>query len=277
MDEQTSSGGQLFYKWHIFFSIILNNLIKTEEPIAVTLGPDHLTEEDPLSNLDAISSASFFRKSIEEAPNNDVRHDPIETVDGPHFDSLAVEGSLVESRVPAPVASTDLPEESVTVAMDDSVAPTAITDVEEEVDEPIADEVDLHLPVSSRLDDEHEIITDDELEADAAERNFEVSVSSSISSVSQSSKPVRVVGKDEAKMNVTVSPITAPSSANFLPMDNKTAKPMTDASQVVPLAPPTLAEEDEPLDYDYSNMELPPSLPNLEWVWLNTINDYYGF
>ncbi|KAI9554009.1 hypothetical protein GHT06_019281 [Daphnia sinensis] len=225
-----------------------------EEANAVTLGPEHLTEEDPQSNLEAISAASFFRKAIEESPDNDV----IDTVDGPHLDSLAIEGSLVESRVPAPMSSTDLPEESATVA--DSVAPTAVTGEE---DEPIVDD----MPASSRLDEEPELIPD-ELDAEAAERNIEVSVSSSITSVSQSS--ARVVGKeDAAKTNATAAPVSAPtpSNANVLPVDNKTAKPTADAGQVVPLVPPTLAEEEEePLDYDYSNMELPPSLPNLEII-----------
>ncbi|XP_057374864.2 uncharacterized protein LOC130695822 isoform X2 [Daphnia carinata] len=230
-----------------------------EEANAVTLGPDHLTEEDPQSNLEAISAASFFRKAIDESPNNDVRLDSIETVEGPHFDSLAIEGSLIESRVPAPMSSTDVPEESATVAMDDSVAPTAITGDEEE---PIFDD----LPASSRLDEEPEL-TPDELEAEAAERNIEVSVSSSITSVSQSS--ARVVGKeDAAKTNATAAPVAAPppTNANVMPVDNKTAKPMADAGQAVPLVPPMLAEEEEPLDYDYSNMELPPSLPNLEII-----------
>lgn len=228
---------------------------KSEEPNAVTLGPDHLTQEDPQSNLEAISAASFFRKAIEESPNNDVQLDLIE---GPHLDSLAIEGSLVESRVPAPMSITDVPEESATVATDDSVPPTALTEAE---DAPISDD----LPVSSRLDEEPELIPD-ELDAEAAERNVEVSVSSSITSVSQSS--ARVVGKEEAlKTNATAPPMAAPppSSANLLPVvENKTAKPMADAGQVVPLVPPMLAEEEEPLDYDYSNMELPPSLPNLE-------------
>ncbi|KAK4008134.1 hypothetical protein OUZ56_013287 [Daphnia magna] len=230
---------------------------QSEEPNAVTLGPDHLTQEDPQSNLEAISAASFFRKAIEESPNNDVQLDLIE---GPHLDSLAIEGSLVESRVPAPMSITDVPEESATVATDDSVPPTALTEAE---DAPISDD----LPVSSRLDEEPELIPD-ELDAEAAERNVEVSVSSSITSVSQSS--ARVVGKEEAlKTNATAPPMAAPppSSANLLPVvENKTAKPMADAGQVVPLVPPMLAEEEEPLDYDYSNMELPPSLPNLEII-----------
>uniref|UniRef100_A0A0P6FM58 Cell wall protein DAN4 n=1 Tax=Daphnia magna TaxID=35525 RepID=A0A0P6FM58_9CRUS len=230
---------------------------QSEEPNAVTLGPDHLTQEDPQSNLEAISAASFFRKAIEESPNNDVQLDLIE---GPHLDSLAIEGSLVESRVPAPMSITDVPEESATVATDDNVAPTGLTEAE---DAPISDD----LPVSSRLDEEPELIPD-ELDAEAAERNVEVSVSSSITSVSQSS--ARVVGKEEAlKTNATAPPMAAPppSSANLLPVvENKTAKPMADAGQVVPLVPPMLAEEEEPLDYDYSNMELPPSLPNLEII-----------
>jgi hypothetical protein len=215
-----------------------------------------LTDDNPLSALEAISAASFFRKAIDETANNDVRLDSIDSIGEQHQDSLAVEGTVVESRVLAPMAtaSTDAPEESATalIGTEDIHIPTT-----EEVDDP--------LPASSRLDEEPEFIANDELDAEAAERNIEVSVSSSISSVSQSSNQVRVGGKDDAnKMNATASPIPPPplqSSVNLLSVDNKTVKPLTDASEV---APPSIAEEEDPSDYDYSNMELPPSLPNLE-------------
>lgn len=221
-----------------------------------------MTDDNPLSALEAISAASFFRKAIDETANNDVRLDSlIDPIGEQHQDSLAVEGTLVESRVLAPLvtASTDAPDqESATVL---------IGTEEEEINIPTTEEVDDPLPPSSRLDEEPELITNDELDAEAAERNIEVSVSSSISSVSQSSNPVRVVGKDDAnKVNITVSPIPAPpqSTANLLSIDNKTVKPLLDVSEVVSSAPPSVAEEEDPLDYDYSNMELPPSLPNLE-------------
>ncbi|XP_046453214.1 uncharacterized protein LOC124200900 isoform X1 [Daphnia pulex] len=242
------------------------NQMKEEEPIAVTLGPDSLADDHPISSLDAISAASFFQQAIDETADNDVRLDSIDHVGEQHPDSLAVEGSVVESRVPAPAlltANTDAPEESAT--------PAAINTPEEEENVPTPEEVED--PISSRLDEEPELITDDELDAEAAERNIEVSVSSSISSVSQSTNPVRVVGtKDEAnKTNAsTASPIPAPppqSSANLLPVDNKTAKPLVDAGKVVSSAPgPSVPEEEDSLDYDYTHMELPPSLPNLEII-----------
>jgi hypothetical protein len=219
-----------------------------------------LTDDNPVSLLDAISAASFFQKAIDETANNDVRLDSIDHIGEQHPDSLAMEGAVVESRVPAPTvtANTDAPEESA----------TALIDTEEEENIPTPEEVEDPVPISSRLDEEPELITDDELDAEAAERNIEVSVSSSISSVSQSTNPVRVVGKDDAnKTNATASPVPAPpqSSANLLTVDNKTAKPLVDASKVVPSAPaPSVPEEEDPLDYDYSHMELPPSLPNLE-------------
>ncbi|XP_046639881.1 uncharacterized protein LOC124321009 isoform X3 [Daphnia pulicaria] len=241
------------------------NQMKEEEPIAVTLGPDSLADDHPISSLDAISAASFFQQAIDETADNDVRLDSIDHVGEQHPDSLAVEGSVVESRVPAPAlltANTDAPEESAT---------PAINTPEEEENVPTPEEVED--PISSRLDEEPELITDDELDAEAAERNIEVSVSSSISSVSQSTNPVRVVGtKDEAnKTNAsTASPIPAPppqSSANLLPVDNKTAKPLVDAGKVVSSAPgPSVPEEEDSLDYDYTHMELPPSLPNLEII-----------
>ena len=65
---------------------------------------------------------------------------------------------------------------------------------------------------------------------------------------------------------MTVSPIPAPpqSNANLLSIDSKTVKPLLDASEVISSVPPSISEAVDPLDYDYSNMELPPSLPNLE-------------
>ncbi len=248
-------------KWHVLIQVDCR-AFQAEEPTAVTLGPDSLADDNPVLSLDAISAASFFQQAIDETANNDVRLDSIDHVGEQHPDSLAVEGTVVESRVPAPAlltANTDAPEESAT--------PAAINTPEEEENVPTPEEVED--PISSRLDEEPELITNDELDADAAERNIEVSVSSSISSVSQSTNPVRVVGaKDEAnKTNATVSPIPAPpqSSANLLPVDNKTAKPLVDAGKIVSSAPgPSVPEEEDPLDYDYTHMELPPSLPNLE-------------
>lgn len=258
-------GWPVICKWHVLLIQVDCRGFQEEEPIAVTLGPDSLADDHPISSLDAISAASFFQQAIDETADNDVRLDSIDHVGEQHPDSLAVEGSVVESRVPAPsllTANTDAPEESAT--------PAAINTPEEEENVPTPEEVED--PISSRLDEEPELISDDELDAEAAERNIEVSVSSSISSVSQSTNPVRVVGtKDEAnKTNVsTASPIPAPppqSSANLLPVDNKTAKPLVDAAgKVVSSAPgPSVPEEEDSLDYDYTHMELPPSLPNLE-------------
>jgi hypothetical protein len=254
-------GWPVICKWHVLIQVDCRGF-QEEEPIAVTLGPDSLADDHPISSLDAISAASFFQQAIDETADNDVRLDSIDHVGEQHPDSLAVEGSVVESRVPAPAlltANTDAPEESAT---------PAINTPEEEENVPTPEEVED--PISSRLDEEPELITDDELDAEAAERNIEVSISSSISSVSQSTNPVRVVGtKDEAnKTNAsTASPIPAPpqSSANLLPVDNKTAKPLVDAGKVVSSAPgPSVPEEEDSLDYDYTHMELPPSLPNLE-------------
>ena len=246
-------------KWHVLIEVYCRGF-QSEEPSTVTLGPDNLTDDNPLSTLEAISAASFFRKAIDETANNDVQLDSIDPIGEQHQDSLAVEGTLVESRVLAPLvtASTDAPEESATALIG--------TD-EEEIDIPTTEEVDDPLPPSSRHDEGLELISNDELDAEAAERNIEVSVSSSISSVSQSSNPVRVVGKDDTnKVNMTVSPIPAPpqSNANLLSIDSKTVKPSLDASEVISSAPPSISEAVDPLDYDYSNMELPPSLPNLE-------------
>ncbi len=235
-----------------------------------------MTDSDPLSALEAIAAAASAHKAIEKTTSNDVHQldsvDPLEQELEVHHDSLAVEGLMVESRVPAPpgavvatssAASTDVPEELVTPKPEEGALVTAaVAENEEETTEEASDS----LPASYRLEDAgHELGPDDELEPEAAERNIEVSVSSSISSVSQSS--AKVAGKEDVvapkKVNAPASPIPAPpqSSGNFLPIDMKAPKP---DGQFVPSAAPALTEEEEPLDYDYSNMELPPSLPNLE-------------
>ena len=271
-----------------------NNAIKfrgsfqTEEPIAVTLGPDSLLEENPLAALENIAAAAIVHTTIGKLAKNDIRLDaidPLEPEAQDHQDSLAVEGSLVESRVPAPSMipssvglTTDLPDDLSSIKAEDSPSATvamvataalAAEPLEEDIIRPTTEEPVDPLSPSHRLDEEGPEIAndDDELETDAAERTIEVSVSSSISSVSQSSNAARPGAKEEApkKVNTPVSsfvPAAPQSSGNFLPIDNKVAKPLPDG-QTLP-STPLAAVEEEPLDYDYSNMELPPSLPNLE-------------
>ena len=116
-----------------------------------------------------------------------------------------------------------------------------------------SESVEQHLHPDSKEVDE---------EAEAAERAIEVSVSSSISSssVSQSVKSESVnhtVGDTTSKNNATAL------HSNFFPINNKVVSSATTAKPRVPVA---VKNEDHHhhQDYDYDNMELPPSLPNLE-------------
>lgn len=242
------------------------------------MGPDSLTDDNsPLPVLKNITTATV-RKADDQTTSNDVRKDSIVPFELKiHQDSLAMEGSVVESRVPAPisvasVSPTEPSEEPVTVKSDDGVLVTASA-IDQEADRLTTEVSNDPLSPNYRLNSQLNG-SDDELETDAAERTIEVSVSSSISSVSQSSNNPRLADKEQdlpVKANAPPpSPIPAPpqTSGHFLPMDNKMAKPSTDGQGVA--APTSTAVEEDPLDYDdYSNMELPPSLPNLESVQLN--------
>ena len=251
-------------------------LIQSEEP--VTLGPDSLIDSNPLSALEAIAAATLAHKTVEKTATNDVRHEPSVDPMEPlvhHEDSLAVEGSMVESRVPAPAPSTDLPEELAMTPKSEELPGALVTAAAApaaEEEETTEESNDHHIPSTYRLHNLHDLGPDDEiLEPEAAERNIEVSVSSSISSVSQSSGvQAAAAGKEDVVVAAPKKSTSAPapfppvppqSSGNFLPID-KTAKP---DAHFAPSGP--LVAQEEPLDYDdYSNMELPPSLPNLEWV-----------
>lgn len=151
------------------------------------------------------------------------------------------------------------------------------------------------LPPSSRLDEPvvpeegpEPIVAEVEvLESDIEEKPIEFTVSSSLPSVGQQSdvvdekSPVPVVLKElstKMKPPPPPPPFNIPSNnnkpaqgvagtqSNFLPIDTKVAASF---SPIVPV--PTVNDEQLPsaqnpdYDADYDNMELPPSLPNLEY------------
>lgn len=246
------------------------------------MGPDNLTNDDPQPA--AIKPIATVKTS------NDVKEAELDLIEDHdlvvHNDSLAVEGTVIESRVPAPstmlssssVAPTDMAEVPVTAKSEEAallVTMAAAADQEEDVDQLTTEQAsvdDLELEPSSRLNEEFV----EELEPEAAERNIEVSVSSSISSISQSSNIGRVAEKEEdkSKINALASPVPAPapphsSTTHFLPVDNKvTGQTLSTSTTLAPVD--AQVEEEEPIDYDYPNMELPPSLPNLESVIANS-------
>lgn len=180
-----------------------------------------------------------------------------------------MEGSVIETKITPPttiVKSTASPSELVTEEPtskpDENLLVTAAAVADEE--EPIT-EIDPPLSPHSRLDGNgHDLglaVEEEDEEPSAAERGIEVSVSSSITSVSQSAtNRSQSTGGNSASV-IPVRP--QQTSANILVVDNnKVAKPLPDAQSSSSLAPSQ--DQQDPLDYDYSNMELPPSLPNLE-------------
>lgn len=246
------------------------------------MGPDNLTNDDP-------QPAAAIKPIATVKTSNDVKEPELDLIEAHdlvvHNDSLAVEGTVIESRVPAPstmlssssVAPTDMAEVPVTAKSEESallVTMAAAADQEEDVDQLTTEQtsVDDLLEPSSRFNEEFV----EELEPEAAERNIEVSVSSSISSISQSSNIGRVAEKEEdkSKINALASPVPAPapphsSTTHFLPVDNKvTGQTISTSTTLAPVD--AQVEEEEPIDYDYPNMELPPSLPNLESVIANS-------
>jgi len=210
-----------------------------------------------------------------------------------------------ESKTTVEIATTtpDVDSEVSAVALSEEGSSTS-TPLEADEDPSInsswipVDEEDL--PPSSRLNEPvvvpeegpEPIVAEVEvLESDIEEKPIEFTVSSSLPSVGQQSdvvdekSPVPVVLKElstKMKPPPPPPPFNIPSNnnkpaqgvagtqSNFLPIDTKVAASF---SPIVPV--PTVNDEQLPsaqnpdYDADYDNMELPPSLPNLEYFPLS--------
>lgn len=235
-----------------------------------TLGPDSLIDDPQPSVTEAISPApsapieTSDASPVEKTATSDKITEPstndappkedhpaspsVEEVPAVQPADKSVEKSTVDdgNTIVAPPVEVENSWVGVEVPGELSSADQPAADDQPEQSKPV--EQDLETPAEGREDI-------DDVEAEAAEKAIEVSVSSSISSVSasQSSRPVP---EPSNKMNPPPPPSKVPiATGNFLPIDNKVVASFT------PIAAPV---SEEPLDYDYDNMELPPSLPNLE-------------
>lgn len=206
-----------------------------------------------------------------------------------------------ESKIPVEIATmTPDVESGVPVVLSDegsSTSTPSVTDDDPSINSswiPVDEE---GLPSSSRLDEPvglreegpEPIVADAEVpESDLEEKPIEFTVSSSLPSVGQQSEvvdekipvPPVVLKEPSNKMKPPPPPppFNLPSNnnkptqgvagtqSNFLPIDAKVAASF---SPIVPV--PTVNDEQLPsaedpdYDADYDNMELPPSLPNLEY------------
>lgn len=239
-----------------------------------TQGSESPIVSTPSSMIDTATAVDEKTPAVERTAN-DLNQDTTEP-QGDHYtnSTTAKESSVADDSAPATSSETVMMTTSVdatsftetpTSKSDDKMLISSTTQHEEEEETsstlPEDESTDslINLTSQRRADDaEQQSDHDNENEeAEAAERAIEVSVSSSISSVSfsQAEHTNRTIG-DTPGTSKNASP-----PSNFFPINSKV--PTTPSGSVIPLVPAPVKNEDHE-DYDYDNMELPPSLPNLE-------------
>lgn len=261
-----------------------------------TLGPENLLMDDGLSSATETAIPPAPATPLEDEKTNTT----VVTVDEPaandvpspqHKDPMPVD---IEKDNDGPVSTNDapLPSEIEVVTsstkVTDDLSPATVIPMDDPVVVPVSpsavepssipDHSEASVQQAGEPDEEK---TKLEKEADTDDPTIEVNVSSSILPMSDETvgvqfRPAPVVQEPSTKMNPPPPP-PLPSSAdvvsrnnkpvtgiagppskldNFLPMDNKVAASFS------PIPAPV---NEEPQEYDdYDNMELPPSLPNLE-------------
>ena len=258
--------------FHLFHLLSVQNV---DEVIISTQGSESPIVSTPSSMIET-ATAVDEKTLLVERTANDLNQDTTES-QGDHYpnsttakessmDDSAPAASSSETAMPAMVTTstadtTSFTETPTSKSDDVRMLISSTTEHEEEEESsstfPEDESTDslINLTSQRRADDVEQQLGHDEEneEAEAAERAIEVSVSSSISSVSFS--------KTDGHTNHTIGDTSknATPTSNFFPINSKAPA----SGAVKPLVPAPVKNVDHD-DYDYDNMELPPSLPNLE-------------